>query len=256
MKTQRSSPHQELQIMNTQDPVLPWEGFQAANRFRRAIRKFKPAAIQASDIYALLTEAAYAPSSGNMQPYELHWIREPGLKANIAAACNGQKAAASAADFVVVVASPALGLRTAVAQLEHVESSSVLGQDSKAYYRKQVGMFKKILGVGSSALWSPLVALAALFRPTLSLIPVGHIGGRQWAARNAIFAAQTLMLGAAAKGIDTCPMEGFSAPQVAKLLGLPRGSVIPLVIALGYRADDARIEERWRRPMTDVVVSH
>ncbi|MFH7416801.1 nitroreductase family protein, partial [Pseudomonas syringae group genomosp. 7] len=80
--------------------------------------KFKPAAIQASDIYALLTEAAYAPSSGIMQPYELHWIREPGLKANIAAACIGQKAAASAADFVVVVASPALGLRTAVAQLE------------------------------------------------------------------------------------------------------------------------------------------
>ncbi|MFH7572430.1 nitroreductase family protein, partial [Pseudomonas syringae group genomosp. 7] len=79
---------------------------------------------------------------------------------------------------------------------------------------------------------------AALFRPTLSLNHVGHIGGRQWAARNAIFADQTLMLGAAAKGIDTCPMEGYSAPQVAKLLCLPRGSVIPQVISLGYRADD------------------
>jgi nitroreductase len=51
-------------------------------------------------------------------------------------------------------------------------------------------------------------------------------------------------------------MEGFSATKVATLLGLPRGSVIPLVIALGYRADDARIEARWRRPMTDVVVRH
>jgi nitroreductase len=243
-------------IMNTQDPVLSWEAFQAANRFRRAIRKFSDTSLKPSDVQALLEEAAFAPSSGNMQPYQFHWVRDRALKANLAIACNGQKAAASAAEFIVIVASPALGLRTADAQLAHVESSSALGTDSKIYYRKQIGMFQKILGMGSSVLWSPLVALAALIRPTLSLIPIGHIGGRQWAARNAIFAAQTIMLGAAAKGIDTCPMEGFSGSQVAKLLDLPRGAVIPLVIALGYRAENARIEERWRNPISDIVISH
>lgn len=204
----------------------------------------------------MLAEAALAPSSGNLQPYELHWIREPALKASIALACNGQKGPASAADLIVVVASPALGKRTATAQLAHVETTSPLEPNSKAYYRKQMGMFQKILGIGSSALWSPLVSIAALVRPSLSLLPIGHIGSRHWAARNAIFAAQTLMLAAAAKGIDSCPMEGFSASKIAKLLGLPRGAVIPVVIALGYRAKDARIEERWRRPITDLVVSH
>lgn len=242
--------------MNTQDPSRPWDAFQAANRFRRAIRKFSSTPIPEEDVHAVLAEAAFAPSSGNLQPYELHWIRDPALKASIALACNGQKAAASAADLVVVVASPALGKRTAMAQLAHVETSPELGPDSKAYYRKQIGMFQNVLGLGASALWSPLVFLAALIRPSLSLLPVGHVGSRHWAARNAIFAAQTLMLGAAAKGIDSCPMEGFSASKVAELLGLPRGAVIPIVIALGYRADDARIEERWRRPMADVVVSH
>ncbi|WP_246500193.1 nitroreductase family protein [Pseudomonas cyclaminis] len=64
------------------------------------------------------------------------------------------------------------------------------------------------------------------------------------------------MLGAAAKGIDTCPMEGFSGSQVAKLLDLPRGAVVPLVIALGYRAENARIEDRWRNPISDIVISH
>ncbi|RMQ47747.1 hypothetical protein ALQ04_04101 [Pseudomonas cichorii] len=242
--------------MKTLDTVRAWDSFQAANRFRRAIRKFNPTPIAEDEINALLTEAIYAPSSGNMQPYQLHWIREPALKARLAKACNGQKAAASAADFIVFVASPALGLRTARAQLTYVENSSKLGQDSKAYYRKQIGMFRKILQVGSCALWSPLVLLAALVRPGLSLIPIGHIGSRQWAARNAIFAAQTLMLGAAAKGIDSCPMEGFSASRVASLLALPRGSVIPLIVALGYRAGDARIEERWRQPMSELVVTH
>ncbi|QHF03649.1 nitroreductase family protein [Pseudomonas asturiensis] len=242
--------------MNTQDLVRSWDGFQAANRFRRAIRTFKTTPVPEDDVQALLAEAAFAPSSGNLQPYQLHWVRDPVLKASMAVACNGQKAAATAAEFIVIVASPALGLRTAHAQLEHVEGSTVLGENSKAYHRKQIGMFKKILGMGSSVLWSPLVALAVLLRPTLSLVPVGPVGGRQWAARNAIFAAQTLMLGAAAKGIDTCPMEGFSSSQVARLLNIPRGAVIPLVIALGYRADDARIEERWRNPVSDLVVSH
>ncbi|KIH83631.1 nitroreductase family protein [Pseudomonas batumici] len=242
--------------MNTQDQLRPWDCFQSANRFRRAIRTFNSTPIPEEDVYALLAEAAFAPSSGNLQPYELHWIRDPSLKSSIAQACNGQKAAASATGLIVVVASPALGTRTAGAQLAYVESSSALASNSKAYYRKQIGKFQKILGVGSSALWSPLLFLAALIRPSLSLLPVGHIGSRHWAARNAIFAAQTLMLGAAAKGIDSCPMEGFSATKVAKLLGLPRGAVIPIIIALGYRADDARIEERWRRPMADIVVSH
>ncbi len=242
--------------MNTQDLLPPWGAFQSANRFRRAIRQFDSTPIPEDEIRALLEEAAFAPSSGNLQPYELHWIREPALKAAVALACNGQKAAASAADLIVVVANPALGKRTAEAQLAHVEASPKLGPDSKAYYRKQVGKFQKILGLGSSAFWSPLVFLAGLIRPCLSLLPIGHIGSRHWAARNAVFAAHTLILGAAAKGIDSCPMEGFSASKIAKLLALPRGSVIPLVIALGYRADDARIEDRWRRPMTDVVVRH
>jgi nitroreductase len=242
--------------MNTQAPSRPWDAFQSANRFRRAIRKFNPTCIPEEDLRALLAEAAFAPSSGNMQPYELHWIRDPGLKASVAEACNGQNAAASATDLIVVVASPAIARRTARAQLAYIETSAALPPDSKAYYRKQIGKIQKILAVGSSAFWSPLVQLAALIRPTLSLVPVGHIGSRHWAARNAIFAAHTLMLGAAAKGIDSCPLEGFSASKVARLLGVPRGAVIPLVIALGYRADDARIEEQWRRPIADIVVSH
>jgi nitroreductase len=242
--------------MNTQDHSHSWDAFQAANRFRRAIRKFDATPIPEEEVYALLAEAAFAPSSGNLQPYELHWIREPALKANIASICNGQKAVASATDLIVVVASPALGKQTALAQLAYVEASPKLGEASKAYYRKQIGMFQKILGIGGSVVWSPLLLLAALICPVLSLLPISHIGSRHWAARNAIFAAQTLMLGAAAKGIDSCPMEGFSASKLAKLLGLPRGSVIPLVVALGYRADDARIEDRWRRPLADVVIPH
>jgi nitroreductase len=242
--------------MNTQDHSRQWAAFQAASRFRRAIRQFDATPIPEEDVYAVLAEATFAPSSGNLQPYELHWVRDPAVKADIAQACNGQKAAATAADLIVIAASPALGIQTAAAQLEHVEASAALGSNSKAYYRKQIGKFRKILGLGASALWSPLILLATLIRPSLSLLPLGHVGSRHWAARNAVYAAHAILLGAAAKGIDSCPMEGFSAAKVVKRLGLPRGTVIPVVIALGYRADEARIEAQWRRPMNQVLVVH
>jgi len=124
--------YRTMRLMKTQDELRPWADFQAANRFRRAIRKFDSTRIPEEDVYALLAEAALAPSIGNLQPYELHWIRDPSIKTSVALACNGQKAAASATDLIVVAASPALGKRTAMAQLAHVETSSALEPNAKA----------------------------------------------------------------------------------------------------------------------------
>lgn len=242
--------------MKNQDTSSAWIGFRSANRFRRAIREFSASPIAEADIFDLLDEAAFAPSSGNLQPYEFHWIRDPDLRQRVATACNGQRAAASAAELIVVVASPGIARETAKAQLAYVDSTPLLGTNSKEYHRKNIKKFLKILGIGAAPFWTPILSVLALIRPALSLLPVGHIGSRHWAARNAVYAAQTIMLGAAAKGIDSCPMEGFSATELEKMLDLPRGSVIPIVIALGYQSDNARIEERWRRPGHDVVVSH
>lgn len=242
--------------MQKQDTSPLWTAFQDVNRRRRAIREFAPAALPDADVRAVLEEAARAPSSGNLQPYQLHWVREPALKARLAEACSGQRAAVSAPTLVIVAASREIALRTASQQLSYVEASSSLPERSKDYHRGQVKMFRRVLELGSWALWTPLAALAALVRPSLALLPIGHLGSRSWAARNASFAAQTLMLAAAARGIDSCPMEGFSAPRICQILGLPRGTVIPVVIALGHRAEKARLEHQWRREWPDLVVEH
>ncbi|MGB8666048.1 MAG: nitroreductase family protein [Serratia inhibens] len=242
--------------MNLQNNPQLWANFQTINRTRRAIREFDNTPIPDDIVRELLNEASLAPSSGNLQPYQLHWIKNAELKSQVALACNAQKAAKSAAALVIIVASPGIARDTAKAQLAYVEASDSLQEKSKDYYRKQIVKFDRILKLGASACWTPLVNIGSMIKPGLSLLPIGHTGSRHWAARNAIFAAQTLMLGAAAKGLDSCPMEGFSATKLADLLGLKRGSVIPIVIALGYRADQARIEEQWRRQLADVVIEH
>ncbi|WP_019657569.1 nitroreductase family protein [Variovorax atrisoli] len=243
--------------MKTQSSPSLWTAFLEINHRRRAIRDFDRTAVLADgEVREILTEAARAPSSGNLQPYRFHWVRDPDMRARLAAACNGQRAAASAAALIVVAASPQIALSTASQQLAHVSADSELPERAKVYHRKQLRMFRRVLGTGSWAPWTLLTSLAALIRPALSLLPVGHLGGRGWVARNSAYAAQTLMLAAAAKGIDSCPMEGFSAPKVVDLLGLPRGTVIPVIIALGYRASNARVEQQWRRASAEAVVEH
>ncbi|MDF3127065.1 nitroreductase family protein [Rheinheimera sp. 1928-s] len=240
---------------NPKDP-LNWALFQLMNRQRRAIRDFNELQVADEDVSAVLTEAVLAPSSGNLQPYQLHWVRNLEMKQQVALACNGQKAAKTASTLIVVAANPAFALKTASEQRAYIDGSDAFGQKSKVYYHKQLTMFERILKFGSFFIWTPLVSVAAFFSPVLSLLPLGHLGSKHWAARNAVFAAQTLMLAAAAKGIDSCPMEGFSAAKIAKLLELPQGTVIPLVIALGYRSAEARVEAQWRRAEADLVIQH
>lgn len=245
-----------LFAMPMQDTSSLWSAFQELNARRRAVRDFEGTAVPDDHVRALLAEAVRSPSSGNLQPYRLHWVRDPALKTRLAAACNGQRAAVSASTLIVIAASREIALGTAAQQLAFIEASNDLPEAAKAYHRRQIRMFRRVLQAGSWAIWTPLTALAGLLRPSLSLLPVGHLGSRAWAARNATFAAQTLMLAAAAKGIDSCPMEGFSAPEISAALGLPRGTVIPVVIALGYRTRNARIEHQWRRALSDLVAEH
>ncbi|KQW64891.1 nitroreductase family protein [Variovorax sp. Root411] len=242
--------------MQKQDIPLSWAAFQDVNRRRRAIRDFDGQLIPDEQVRALLSEATQAPSSGNLQPYRLHWIRDAGVRARIATACNGQRAASSAPTLVVIEASREIALDTAALQLNFIEGSNDMTERGKNYHRGQMRMFGRVLRLGSWPIWTPLVSIVGLFKPSLSLLPIGHLGSRAWAARNAAFAAQTLMLAASASGIDSCPMEGFSAPKIAQVLGLPRGTVIPVVIALGYRAPEARVDVKWRRPIADVIVEH
>lgn len=59
-----------------------------------------------------------------------------------------------------------------------------------------------------------------------------------WMEKQVYLAAGTLLLGAAAAGIDATPMEGFDAKALDQALGLrERGLTSVVMVALGYRSD-------------------
>jgi nitroreductase len=70
--------------------------------------------------------------------------------------------------------------------------------------------------------------------------------------KSCALAAQTFMLAMAEKGYDTCPMEGFDSKLVKKMLDLPRGTNINMIISCGIRKEEGIWGERCRVPFEEV----
>lgn len=78
-----------------------------------------------------------------------------------------------------------------------------------------------------------------------------------WAQKQCYIALGTMMLAAAERGVDHCPMEGFSAEGFDQVLGLAAHNLTATVILpIGYRsAEDATQHyAKVRKSMDDMVV--
>jgi hypothetical protein len=166
-----------------------WWTFQQINRDRRAIRDFDGSPIADDEVEALIGEALLAPSSGNSQPYIIHWLRDPAMMAAGAVACRNQRAARSASTLLVFVAGSRFALETVSRFHAYVESTGELSEKSRRYHLRETKTRRRFLRIAPCILWSPLLSLLTTVLPSFGLVPVGPNGVRHWAARSALFAA-------------------------------------------------------------------
>jgi nitroreductase len=61
------------------------------------------------------------------------------------------------------------------------------------------------------------------------------------------------MLSIAAEGFESCPMEGFDSKRVKKLLNLPAGAEINMIISVGKGTQEGIWGPRNRVPYNEVV---
>ncbi|QJU09221.1 NAD(P)H-dependent oxidoreductase [Candidatus Saccharibacteria bacterium oral taxon 488] len=83
-------------------------------------------------------------------------------------------------------------------------------------------------------------------------------GLHQWSAHQAYIALGFAMLVAAERGIDSCPIEGFSIDQATEVLTThqlidPAKDLPVLMLALGYASRSDRPHPRSRRPLDEMV---
>ncbi|MCC6643721.1 NAD(P)H-dependent oxidoreductase [Candidatus Peregrinibacteria bacterium] len=74
---------------------------------------------------------------------------------------------------------------------------------------------------------------------------------KTWLQKQVYIPVEALILAAAEKEIDSCPMEGFSPAEVAKVLELPEYIHPTVLVSLGYR--NMEQPKKVRFPLEEVV---
>ena len=171
--------------------------------FRRAVRYYAPTPISEEKVRECLKLATLAPTSSNMQLYELYHITDKALLEKLAHACLEQRTATTAQQMVVFVTR----------------------QDKHRTHARAILEFER----GNVQRNSPPERQAKRIKDK-----------------------EAYMLAMAEEGYDTCPLEGYDSRRIKKLLHLPCGAEVNMVVTCGVREERGIWGERFRLPFEEV----
>ena len=231
-----------------------------AIHYRRSVRVFQEQVeIDTEKVKKCIAEATLAPTSSNLQLWEFYHITDKSVLQKMTDACLGQNAAKTAKQLVVVVARKDLWRKRAQANIDFLKES--YGEKNKDEYSKRekfaLNYYQKLiptiytdfLGILGWIKYG-VFQILGLFKPVYR--QTRNADMRIVAHKSAGLAAQTFMLAMAAIDYDTCPMEGSDTLRVKKLLKLPRGAEINMVIGCGVRDEKGIYGPRFRVPFEEV----
>ena len=188
---------------------------------RFATKKFDPTKKVSDEDLAYVLEAAHLScSSLNVQPWQITVITNPELRAKLREASYGQPQVTDASHLLVLsgVKDPMGRINTTAALIE----ASAGAEGAEAYKKMAMGS----LPTGDDA------KLQAWLRP------------------QAYLALQAMILAAADRGLDSCPMEGFNPVQYSEILGFT-DRVPYALLPLGYALEPGF--KKIRVPLEDIV---
>lgn len=231
-----------------------------ALNYRRSVRVYdENKKIETETVKKCIQQATLAPTSSNMQLWEFHHITSPEKLAKLTEACLGQSAAKTAQQLVVIVVRKDLWKKRVNTNVTHLlntfgnkQKSDYSSREKFAlnYYQKLIPfVYTDFLGILGYLKYG-FSWIIGLFKPSYRQLRNSDM--RIVAHKSAGLAAQTFMLSMAAEKYDTCPMEGADTLRIKKILNLPLGSEINMVISCGIRKPEGIYGERFRVPFEEV----
>ncbi len=230
--------------------------------FRRSVRNFSKEKLPEVDkVKHCLELAALAPNSSNMQLWEFYHITDPEMLKKMGEACLSQSAATTAPQVVVFVTRQDL-YRKRAKQVIELTRNNILRNSPAEKQQKRIKIQELYYGKVMPFLYSRFFGLLgifrklltsgiSLFRPMTTFVSESDV--RVVAHKSCGLAAQTFMIAMAAEGYDTCPLEGFDGRRVKKMLHLPCGAEVNMVIPCGIRNGNEGIwGDRIRLPFEEV----
>ena len=228
--------------------------------YRRSVRKYKDQAIDAEKVKHCLELAVLAPNSSNMQLWEFYHVVNPVLLKELSVACLSQSSATTANQMVVFVTRQDLFHKRSKEMIT-LETQNVLKNSPEQKQDKRVKRWEMYYSKIIPFLYARFFGLLGLvrklfvngiglFRPITYNVSENDM--RVVVHKTCALAAQTFMLAMANEGYDTCPMEGFDGRRVKRLLNLPWGSEVNMVVSCGIRDEGGVWGDRMRVPFEEV----
>ncbi len=182
-------------------------------QWRYATKQFDKTKTIPNDTWEAIEDSlVLTPSSFGLQPWHFFVIKNPELRNELLPHSWGQPQVTDCSHFVVLAGKTSMSEDEIDFFLER--TTKIRGGEIEALnpYRDMMLGFT-----------SQMDAAAQL----------------QWAKLQTYIALGQLMTSAALLGVDACPMEGISAEEYDRILGLPeKGLTTSVACALGYRSND------------------
>jgi nitroreductase len=199
-------------------------------RSRYATKLFDPAfQIDEEDESEILEVLNLTPTSMGIQPFHAFVVKDKNIRASLQIAANNQAQVTTASMFIVLAAGDVL---------EH----------------SWTGRFSELAVTERKIEPERAEAYMNGFRSRMALQSKDF--RQEWAARQTYIALGNLLTFCAFKGLDSCPMEGFSAEKFDEILGLnKRGLKSIVAIAIGKRSENDKNQflPKIRRPLNEIV---
>lgn len=206
--------------------------FKTVAATRRAVNFFdEQRAVSDTLLREMVEIAANAPSSFNLQPWNLMVLRDADEKGRLRKLAWDQPKVTEAPVVLIALADKS-GWKEGHSTLERNWNEMISAGSMAAGQREWfLNATKSLYG------WSEDASLA-------------------FAAKNTGFFAMSLMYAATSLGLSTHPMDGFDHEGVRKEFNIPDTYWVPLLISVGYLKPGVELHPpKWRKNYDDIVVS-
>ena len=224
---------------------------------RRSVRIFKENKIDSNKVKECIHNATLAPNSSNLQLWEFVHVNDPLYLKKLSKACMNQSAAKTASQIVLVVTRRDLWKKRSKENIEFLNTQYEKKLITEERHKKALKYYKKLIPILYFDILGLLGVIKYLIFQFIGLfVPVVRQTTRTdlriVVHKTAGLAAQNFMNSMSAIGYDTCPMEGSDTLMVKKILNIPRGAEINMVIGCGERLEKGVFGPRFRVPFENV----
>ncbi|MEH2072088.1 MAG: nitroreductase family protein [Nostoc sp.] len=178
---------------------------------RRSIKTFKSDPIAPELLKQLVELTVAAPSSYNIQDWQIILVQDEAQKAALSAASWNQQQIIQAPVTFVFAADPNAGEQNLAPILERGLETGAWNEGTVNYFKTAIPQFQSTLGEKR----------------------------REYAIKDAIIAATHLVLAAESLGLSTCFMNGWIEDRVKQVIGAGENSdlAIAVLVPVGYAAE-------------------